>query len=100
MKRPERDAPGDSSGPEEGWDRDGRTAAHLLTTLREEDPVPPLDLPHRIGRRVRDRITFHDLVEVTTRAFLRGALIPIAERVAQAFSRWGRGDVPPPDAEG
>ncbi|NNL66744.1 MAG: hypothetical protein HKP30_10905 [Myxococcales bacterium] len=65
--------------------RDRKTAGKLLATLEEDEPAPPDGLAARVARRVRDHITLHDLLDVTTRAFLHGAILPVAERVAWWF---------------
>ena len=89
MSRPERPAPGGpslSGSPRRSSAvRDRKTAGKLLATLEEDEPAPPDGLAARVARRVRDHITLHDLIAVTTRAFLQGAILPVAERIAWLF---------------
>ncbi len=87
MARPERPAPG-GPAPVRGDDpyEDARATARLLALLREDEAEPPGDLDQRVARRVRSRITLHDLIEITTRAPLR-ALLPLLERLVAPFSR-------------
>jgi hypothetical protein len=87
VPRPERPAPG---GPfterDEDLHRDALAAARLLALLREDEAEPPDDLAGSVARRVRSRVTLHDLVEITTRAPLR-TMLPLLERLLAPFSR-------------
>lgn len=87
MSRPERPAPGGES-PERAasFDGDARAVARLLAPLREDTVEPQGDLAQRVARRVRNRISLHDLIEITTRAPFR-ALLPLVERLIAPFSR-------------
>jgi len=93
MERPGGTTPGGKTaepGPDE------REVARILAPLRGEDPAPPPNLAQRVGRRVRDRMTLHDLLEITTRAFARSAVLPVAERLAAFVARARPGSGPPP----
>lgn len=86
MRRPERPAPGDappSAARERA--RDDAAAQLLLSSLDDEVEGPPRGLAERIRRRVRDRLTLRDVVDLGTRGFLQGGVLPVAERLGALF---------------